>query len=390
MFLRQCFRHKDGKRRQRVVAWLGKLDEAGRLGVEQAARDASSSDSKESTMARGEQQLPLFGQQDDQELGDSVGRAPRVDHRQMGLVVGIGQVGIVLQQLQRAQHALVDDHLGGKRANIEHLGGRRCRVTSQRMAGALADDIELSFKVVPGQVVAGGNEQLLDVRFAITGGRPHVGFDRLLRDLSPADQALALLGNDLLDGFLALLAFSHVGGQEHDTRAVLTRFRQVRLQIFFGDFGQEFVRQSREDPGTVTRVRLGAASAAMLHVLQNDIGILDNLVASFAFNVCDETNSTTVFFIRRIVQPLPCGETELRFFFHVLITHPLRSVGGSGKRASDYLCSTNSWFFPTSSEGGALIGDVPGSISMARLIVSMLSSLMTTVTVRILRGLRGV
>ena len=56
MFIRQCFRNKDGKRhaywalvesyrtnagpRQRVVAWLGKLDEAGRLGVERAARDA--------------------------------------------------------------------------------------------------------------------------------------------------------------------------------------------------------------------------------------------------------------------------------------------------------------------------------------------------------------
>src|SRR3972149_6985348 len=53
MYLRQCFRNKDGKRhaywalvesyrteggpRQRVVAWLGKLDEAGRLGVQQAA-----------------------------------------------------------------------------------------------------------------------------------------------------------------------------------------------------------------------------------------------------------------------------------------------------------------------------------------------------------------
>ena len=53
MFIRQCYRTKDGKRhaywalveshrtatgpRQRVVAWLGKLDEAGRLGVQQAA-----------------------------------------------------------------------------------------------------------------------------------------------------------------------------------------------------------------------------------------------------------------------------------------------------------------------------------------------------------------
>ena len=53
MFIRQCFRTIDGQRRaywalvesyrcergprQRVVAWLGRLDEAGRLGVEQAA-----------------------------------------------------------------------------------------------------------------------------------------------------------------------------------------------------------------------------------------------------------------------------------------------------------------------------------------------------------------
>jgi transposase len=53
MFIRQCFRVKNGKRhaywalvesyraergpRQRVVAWLGKLDEAGRLGIQKAA-----------------------------------------------------------------------------------------------------------------------------------------------------------------------------------------------------------------------------------------------------------------------------------------------------------------------------------------------------------------
>ena len=57
MFIRQCYRRKNGKRhadwalvesyraergpRQRVVAWLGKLDEAGRLGVQQAAADQS-------------------------------------------------------------------------------------------------------------------------------------------------------------------------------------------------------------------------------------------------------------------------------------------------------------------------------------------------------------
>ena len=81
MFLRQCFRDKDGKRhaywalvesfrtdagpRQRVVAWLGKLDEAGRLGIEQAARDTNSTHSKESTIAR-DDQLPLFNKPADE------------------------------------------------------------------------------------------------------------------------------------------------------------------------------------------------------------------------------------------------------------------------------------------------------------------------------------
>jgi transposase len=68
MFIRQCYRRKNGKRhaywalvesyraergpRQRIVAWLGKLDEAGRLGVQQAAADnhGTTSSEKQSTL----------------------------------------------------------------------------------------------------------------------------------------------------------------------------------------------------------------------------------------------------------------------------------------------------------------------------------------------------
>ena len=76
MFIRQCFRKKDGRRhaywalvesfrtdagpRQRVVAWLGKLDEAGRLGVEQAARNANDVTADDSVSTHREQQLSLF------------------------------------------------------------------------------------------------------------------------------------------------------------------------------------------------------------------------------------------------------------------------------------------------------------------------------------------
>ena len=79
MFLRQCFRIKDGKRhaywalvesyrtdagpRQRVVAWLGKLDESGRLGIQHVVRGTSSAQAKEST----DVQLPLFNKKDGEE-----------------------------------------------------------------------------------------------------------------------------------------------------------------------------------------------------------------------------------------------------------------------------------------------------------------------------------
>ena len=62
MFIRPCYRTKDGKRhaywalveshrtargpRQRVVAYLGRLDEAGRLGIKQAAEEPSSTSQK--------------------------------------------------------------------------------------------------------------------------------------------------------------------------------------------------------------------------------------------------------------------------------------------------------------------------------------------------------
>lgn len=73
MFIRQCYRRKNGKRhaywalvesyrsergpRQRVVAWLGKLDEAGRLGVHQAATGSS-------MPAESPRQLPLFEEEE--------------------------------------------------------------------------------------------------------------------------------------------------------------------------------------------------------------------------------------------------------------------------------------------------------------------------------------
>ena len=75
MYIRQCFRKKGGKRhaywalvesyrtdagpRQRVIAWLGKLDGAGRLGAGQAAVNSGPPSVKDSAPLRCERQLLL-------------------------------------------------------------------------------------------------------------------------------------------------------------------------------------------------------------------------------------------------------------------------------------------------------------------------------------------
>ena len=72
MFIRQCTRRINGKQqaywalveshrtargpRQRVVAWLGKLDEAGRLGVQQAAGSSGAETTRQTGRSSGRQQ----------------------------------------------------------------------------------------------------------------------------------------------------------------------------------------------------------------------------------------------------------------------------------------------------------------------------------------------
>src|SRR3990172_2632747 len=78
MFIRQCLRQINGKRqaywalveshrtargpRQRVVAWLGKLDEAGRLGVQQTAETGEAETASATGRVRDRQQT-LFEEQ---------------------------------------------------------------------------------------------------------------------------------------------------------------------------------------------------------------------------------------------------------------------------------------------------------------------------------------
>jgi transposase len=116
MFIRQCIRRIGGKRqaywalvesyrtargpRQRIVAWLGKLDEAGRLGVQQAA-EGMNADTARPTDPTGNRQKALFED-------DTHGPAPRwVEVNAAGVRVEncrqFGGPWLALQLIQRLQ-----------------------------------------------------------------------------------------------------------------------------------------------------------------------------------------------------------------------------------------------------------------------------------------------
>ncbi|MCA9081763.1 MAG: hypothetical protein KDA58_14470 [Planctomycetaceae bacterium] len=83
MFVRQDFQTENGARRaywalvesyrteagprQRIVAWLGKLDEAGRLGVEQAAKSVDGHNSAKPGGENAPRQLVLFDQPENED-----------------------------------------------------------------------------------------------------------------------------------------------------------------------------------------------------------------------------------------------------------------------------------------------------------------------------------
>ena len=116
MFIRQCIRRIGGKRqaywalvesyrtargpRQRIVAWLGKLDEAGRLGVQQAAEGLDAETARR-TDPKSDRQKALFED-------DSHGPAPRwVEVNAAGVRVEncrqFGGPWLALQLIQRLQ-----------------------------------------------------------------------------------------------------------------------------------------------------------------------------------------------------------------------------------------------------------------------------------------------
>ena len=226
----------------------------------------------------------------------------RVDHRQVGLVVRRREIREERHELAGGQHALVDDHAGRQRTDVEHLRLGEGFVAAQADRRLLADQVELALEGVLVESVGGSDEELLDDRHGIEGGGADVGDLGAGRHLAPADQFLPAFRDDLLHDTPAQLAFAVVLGQEEDAGREGAGRSQFGPELVRRDPAQQGVRQSGQHAGAVAAVRLAAAGAAVVHPGQHVGGLLHQPVAALAAHVGDEADSAGVVLVGRVVQ----------------------------------------------------------------------------------------
>ena len=146
------------------------------------------------------------------------------------------------------------------------------------------------------QVALGRHHELLDV------GRVEVGGDADVvlvdRDVAPADDALPLGADLLLEQRLELGAAVRVLRQEADADAVGARRRQVLAD----QAPHQLVGHLEQDPGAVARVRIGSRRPAVLEVLQRHDRPLDGLVRGLPAQARHEGDAAGVVLVCRVVE----------------------------------------------------------------------------------------
>ena len=221
---------------------------------------------------------------------EGVGGEARVDERERRLRPRVLQVGVVAEQLRRGEHALVDDGAAGEARDDELRPGGQL--------GHAPDHVELALEgvLVVREVALGRDHELLDV------GRVEVGGDADVvlvdRDVAPADDALALVADLLLEQRLELGAAVLVLRQEADADAVGARRRQVLAD----QAPHQLVGHLEQDPGAVAGVRVRSRRPAVLEVLQRHDRPLDGLVRGLAAQARHEGDAAGVVLVCRVVE----------------------------------------------------------------------------------------
>ena len=262
---------------------------------------------------------------------ERVGAEAGVDHGEVRLVVGVAQVGVVGGDLEAGELALVDDHAGVERADVEvaQLVGEVAGLAGllgqglDLVRGAFAGEVEAAGEfefvearggVIPEGVTARrGEEELFDVRLGEPGRGAHVGAVGIGGQFAPAQQHEAEAGDLLFDDALAAFALLGFAGQEDVARGVSARLGEFDVAAVLGqhaapdravggDLAEELVGQAGHDARAVAGVGLTATGAAVIHAAEHGEGVGDDLVGAFALDVGDEPHAAGVVLVGGVVQ----------------------------------------------------------------------------------------
>ncbi len=172
--------------------------------------------------------------------------------RHRALAALVTQVVVERRQLEADQHSLVVDRPRGARGHIEPLVYRiQLGDATDHVELALEGVLHRALGVIRRQRRAGADEQLADHR-AAARGHP-AGLLGVDRHVAPAEQLLALAGDDPLELGFERAAALLVGRQEAHQHPVAAQGRQLEVR----HRPEQLVGHLHQDPRAVTGRRVG-------------------------------------------------------------------------------------------------------------------------------------
>ncbi len=278
-----------------------------------------------------------------------VGGKSLVHHRQRRHHRRVMQVGVVLAHLFRKEHALVGDRARRERRHVE-LAAMAKVERLDRMAGALADDVELALEGVLVHVAGSpGDKDLPDDRLDLLGTQREAAV--VGGHVAPPQQQLSFGVDRALDFLFARHPRRGLPRQEYHRHTVLPDGRQCNAE-FSTRSPKKQVRELDQDAGAVALKRVCARRAAVGQVFEDAQSVLDDRMVLAALDMGNEAQSACVVFARRVIHSLNPGRPGRqcsRCVFHDALTRSelcLPNARGNSNAAFWHLLRRNRLMVP--------------------------------------------
>ena len=214
---------------------------------------------------------------------EGVGREAGVNQCQTTCEIIIGQVRIILTQLEAAQHTLIYDVRIRQRTDIE------IRITDSFL-DTLTDEIEGALKdryLIIGNAC---NEHLLDGRFVAQCSLTQTV--RVGRHIAQVHQLKSLTFNLFDHNREDILLFLLILRQEDKTCTIFSLFRyRDTLKK------NKLMWNLEHDTGTVTRLVISTLCTTMAHVFEYLQGVIDQLMTLVTVDIHHHTYATRIVLI---------------------------------------------------------------------------------------------